>query len=547
MDFDSLKPDIQQASDTGIQPTKFDDLQDDNAKYETTGQQIKTGLEGAAEGVAGPLATAAETHLLGVKPEDIAGRRKANPIIHGAGQAAGLVGGALIPGIGEYTLGSKIAEAGSAISGLMEGSEAIRAATKAASEMALIQASDETSKWLENDPNQSMQSAIANVGLSAALGGVGGALFSKAGSAIKSLGEAPEQAAKGFQLNLDPLRANEPLFEEIASGASNKAKAESFSLGDKIAQAIKDNFANAASETGGAGLGAAIGKMTGIPGAGWAGALLGERAISPMLKSIIPAIGKRIASMDLSGDGFVTAVNAMEQAMKGRLMVEKAASSVFDTHYDAIKADPSMRDQLDKKIRNLQGDPQQSIDVMNKHLDHYLPDHAMSVGQTVGNSIQYLNSVRPNTDKQSPLDSEPKANDIAQAAYNRALDIAQKPLIVMNGIRQGNLTSTDIKHLANMYPALYDQMKSSLLNSMTDKLSKQEPIPYKSRLGLSLFMGQPLDSSMKPMSILASQPQVQNPQQQPNKPVRKNDHLTDIAKLDATPNQARAMKQSLKG
>lgn len=517
----------------------------DSDKYGTVGQQVKTGLEGAAQGVAGPLATAAETHLLGVKPEDIAGRAKANPVIHGASQAAGLIGGSMIPGLGEYTLGSKIAEAGEAVAG---GSAAIKAAT----EMALIQASDETSKWLQNDPNQSVQSAIANIGLSAALGGAGGAVFGKAGSALRSLGDAPEEVARGIRMNLNPLKINEPLFPEnyTPPEAPNKAVVKSFGLGQRIAQAIKDNASNAASEGLGASLGAGLGHATGIPGAGWAGALIGERAISPILKSIIPAIGKSVMDMDLSGPGFASAINMAEQAVKGRLLVEKAANSVFGSAFGLSAPDKDLRDKLDKRIRDLQNNPQGTIDVLNNNLDHYMPGHAMSLGQTVGQAIQYLNTVKPNVEKQSPLDSVPTPTPEAKTKYNQALSIAENPLTVMNNIKQGTLTSQHIAHLASMYPALYDQMKSALMDSMTDHLSKQESIPYKTRLGISLFMGQPLDSSMKPASIQASIPA--QPQQIPGgAPGVKNVkhqtiHLDNIAKLDATPSQAKAINRSLK-
>jgi hypothetical protein len=84
------------------------------------------------------------------------------------------------------------------------------------------------------------------------------------------------------------------------------------------------------------------------------------------------------------------------------------------------------------------------------------------------------------------------------------------------------------------------------MNSMVNHLSKDNTIPYKTRLGISLFMGQPLDSSMKPMSILASQPQP--PQQIPGgAPGVKNQkhstqNLSKIAELDATPSQAKAMR-----
>lgn len=548
-----------------------DSFVSDEEKYSTPEQQIKTGLEGAAQGVAGPLATLAETKLLGVKPEDIRGRAEANPIVHGISEAAGLGGAALIPGLGEYSLGAKIAEAGSFASKLGAGSKIAQMALKASTEMALIQASDETSKWLQNDPNQTIQSAVSNIGLSAALGGVGGAIFSKAGSALRSLGKEPEQVVSGLKRGLDPFSHEEiqytpksvseragydpfakkpiELKPEIPPEAPNRAMVKSSALGKDIAQAILDNAPNAASEGLGAGIGAALGHATGVPGAGWAGALLGERALSPMLKSIIPAIGKRVMEMGINGQGFAYAINAAEQAIKGRLLLEKAANSVFGASVDLNNPDKRVRNELDAKIRVLNNDPQAASAVINTDLNHYMPEHAMALGQTIGNAVSYLNSQRPIEEKQSPLDSKPVPNSVVKANYNRSLDLAEQPLSVMKNIKEGSITSTDIKHISSMYPALYEQMKSALLNSMNNHLSKNKEVPYKTRLGLSLFLGQPLDSSMKPQSILASQPIPQQvPQGAPGVQNVKHsmNNINKLASMDATPLQAREAKKIMK-
>lgn len=522
--------------------------------YESTGQQFKTAAEGAAQGIAGPLATLAETKLLGVNPEDIRGRAEANPGIHAISEGAGLVGGALIPGVGEYSLGAKISQAGGAAAKLASHAIA-QSATRAASEMALIAAADETSKWLQNDPNQSIQSAISNIGLSAALGGAGGAVFTKAGSIIKGLGNKAESLPAELKVGFDPFTKEEiqytakprisnfdPFTKQVTE-APIRPPVESDGIGSKMVEAIKKYASEASLEAAGAGTGAAIGHMTGIPGAGWVGAYLGKTKISPILKSIIPAIGKSVMEGEVNPLGFMSAVNSAELAIKGRLGVIKAAQSVFDKSTAPEPVDQKERDILDAKVRALQNDPVLASKAVDNRLSHYMPDHAMSLGSTIGQAVQYLNSIRPDVEKKSPLDSKQEPNPIAQSVYNRALDLAQAPLNIMNNIQHGTLTSKDIAHLHNMYPALYDQMKSELMHSMVEHLSKDNSVPYKTRLSLSLFLGQPLDSSMKSASIIASQPQ---PQQQQNKPVpaTRANKMGQIASMDATPLQAQGLKEA---
>src|SRR6202035_4649539 len=74
--------------------------------YESVGQQAITGLEGAVQGLAGPLATLAETHILGVDPKDIAARAAANPWTHGIAEGATMAG-SLALGVGEAGLIAK--------------------------------------------------------------------------------------------------------------------------------------------------------------------------------------------------------------------------------------------------------------------------------------------------------------------------------------------------------------------------------------------------------------------------------------------------------
>jgi hypothetical protein len=57
-------------------------------------------------------------------------------------------------------------------------------------------------------------------------------------------------------------------------------------------------------------------------------------------------------------------------------------------------------------------------------------------------------------------------------------------------------------------------MANKITTQMAAARSKGETIDYKTRMGLSLFLGQPLDSTMSPMAIQAAQPPSPQPMQQ---------------------------------
>lgn len=186
-------PDSDLPEETEAKPAKEE-------KYGTGSQQAIAGLEGVAKGVAGPLATLAETKLLGVKPEDIVGREEANPWTHGIGEAAGL-GGSLLLGTGEAALIGKVGEAAAGAAKLGKiGSTAL----KGALETGLFQGGDEISKYIlgQSDPESPVSSALAHVGASMLLGGAGGVALGAAGSKLQQLAEG-KTASKASQFLAD--------------------------------------------------------------------------------------------------------------------------------------------------------------------------------------------------------------------------------------------------------------------------------------------------------------------------------------------------------
>ena len=278
----SAAADIQ--PDSAIIPPQ--DIQPDSAivpptDYETGGQQLLTGVEGAAQGVAGPIATGLElgAHAIGLdsamgidtSAEAQRGRAEANPIIHGASEVAGLVGGAFIPVLGEYSLGAKAAEAAEATAHLAELGNVGSGIIKGAVQTGLIQGSDEINKYLlgqNNDPNAAA-AAILSAG---ALGGITGGLFgltSKSVSAQK-LGALADQEMGSKAVSFLGGMAHEANPEVTTSAAKLPEAAAEFNekawnTGQRVYKQILSPLT---------GIGATLGgyegyREDGIPGAIW--------------------------------------------------------------------------------------------------------------------------------------------------------------------------------------------------------------------------------------------------------------------------------------
>lgn len=289
-----------------------------------------------------------------------------------------------------------------------------------------------------------------------------------------------------------------------------------------------------------------------------AGVLIGEAA--KFLSRDAPDAAKMALLKYLGSAGTVDAEalkatnDYIRAALKGEALIQKASKAALKAGQEVLPKmyipDQKSRDKLDKKLKELQADNSSMMNVAGD-IGKYMPDHAGSLAGYSMSAVNYLNSIRPQVQRLSPLDSEIEPPKHEKAAYNRALDIAEQPLVTLQSIQDGTLTPTDIKHLTSMYPQVYKKISESLTGAMVNQKSGEEPIKYQQRLGLSLFLAQPLDSTMTPMGILGAQPQpAQASQDQQPKMSRGHPSqvtqkaMSNIAKGNATPGQQREMIKS---
>jgi len=155
-------------------------------------------------------------------------------------------------------------------------------------------------------------------------------------------------------------------------------------------------------------------------------------------------------------------------------------------------------------------------------LEQHFPDQNILMNAAKGRVSQYLTSLKPqeNTPR-LPFDPKPDQTT-AHKAYDDAVSIAAKPLSVVKNIKNGSITTDQLKHLTQLYPEVYSQLSKKITAGITQSQLNDETVPYKTRQAMSLFLGTPLDSTMSPTSIQAAQmvfkaKQSPQPQGQPPK------------------------------
>lgn len=290
--------------------------------------------------------------------------------------------------------------------------------------------------------------------------------------------------------------------------------------------------------------------LLGMPAATMAGALLGGASggIGGLLLAAGAKEGQagaRLAMLRFLASDAPTNAAALKQAMgmasaveKGERLLTRATKDVFEAkNGTAVKAPDVSK--LKELVDDVVQDESKLLNV-GADLGHYLPDQAAALGAATVRNVRYLASLRPSTAPLSPLDGPRKVAQNEESDYNRALAIAQQPLIVLDAVKQGRVTMKDMQHIHQLYPSLVPQMQAKLQQEMMEALANGKDIPYATQIGLSAFMGMPLSTSLQPRAIRAAQPvQVSMPPQQ-GKPMRKSPGMSKLPSASLTPGQSRA-------
>lgn len=483
------------------------------ARYGTAEQELKTAAEGAAKAATFGLSTGIEK-ALGVHEEEIKGREEVNPRAHMAGEVAGTLGSALLPG-GQLRALEQVGARAATRLGLsgegmlaQAGARAVRDALAGSAQAA----GDEVHKMFLNDPHQTIGTAIAHAGLT---GLMSGAVGSAGSSAVNKLSN----------MKLDPKLA------QALAGVREKVwKMGPEAVGAAIGSAT--------------GLGPLMGGVSGRVVKSIAGDLMGDSAQMAM-KKFLGQTG------ELSTQGFRALSNLAKSTLDGDKMMNKAMSAVFrqelsegvEALADKYLPSAKKREELDMQVRRAEMDP---FRLNTDDLATYGAEYAAAATEQMARAAQYLASVRPSTDKLAPLDSHRTPSKPEIAIYEQALDIAQQPLVILDMLKQGSLTMSAMRTMKAVHPELLDVLRQKAMMQIGELESKNKPVPFKIKNGLSMLLGQPLTASAAPQNMISIQSvfaslQPENAQQKPSQ--RNTEALKKVSQESATPGQARELNK----
>lgn len=462
--------------------------------YKSPGQKLIAGLEGAARGATMGLSTGLEV-AAGIDPEDIRAREEADPTGAFVGETAGMIatgGAGLLAKAGAAAAKMAVSRAGAMAAGM-------------AAQAALAQSGKEVHKLLAEDPEQSFGTALTNIGTAAALGGGLGA----AGSSAAQLGSKVVDKAAS---TLEKLRINP---KKMATWA---------------AESIPDPFTRVG-----------VKKLIDVA----------------MPEELEGAMGRALGSMmGMDKQALHQASAYAKELIAGNKLVNASVSAVFNQALTQVIPDskiPSIeaRRRLESTIESMSTDPIKHSEDASSHMGAYLEGEAGALGATMARAASYLQSIKPVEAKLGPLDPPAPISKDQTAKYQRALSIAEQPLLVLQHIKQGSLTADDVVTLESVHPATSALLKQRLMNQLVEHSATGQKLPYKIAMSLSLLFGTPLEASLSPQNIMGNQsigvpPKPEEARQNAIVNAQQGKSLQDLPKAAATGAQSREATRQMR-
>lgn len=272
-------------------------------------------------------------------------------------------------------------------------------------------------------------------------------------------------------------------------------------------------------------------------------------ALDPIVKRLAPSVLEK----DSDPDSFRAASDYLHSSIKGHDELSSHAGSFFDPQkkQSRLNEDENKRSNLDDILKSFRQNPESMIGVGGR-VGYYLPDHAAEIGALTSRASDYLNSVRPNPMQTNPLDDPLPVSENQMEKYNRQLDLANHPMLLLQHAQDGQLMPSDIHLVQLLYPQLFKSMQDKAAEALIEAKNMKKEIPHHMNFSLGMILGQPMDSSMTPagmQAIIRANGAVDQSQDQPQEPQKKKSsgkatgvELKQINKVDAmsqTPIEAR--------
>ncbi len=134
--------------------------------------------------------------------------------------------------------------------------------------------------------------------------------------------------------------------------------------------------------------------------------------------------------------------------------------------------------------------------------DH-APESAQTLNALTARGVRHLTDNIPKMPQHiGLLDNPVEPSRVEVSNFNLRWEAADKPLSILHQAAAGTLTPEAVATVEEMYPVLMQRIRQTVFQKIVEA---PHPPPYRARLALSMLLKMPLDGSLSPNSIMATQ------------------------------------------
>lgn len=251
--------------------------------------------------------------------------------------------------------------------------------------------------------------------------------------------------------------------------------------------------------------------------------------------SLLERLNQAAAKKVENGVGIIVR-GSPKAAAVGRGEAAAGIASAFGRSQDEARAQFSKRTE---QIRALSGDPGTLQDKLTAQTDdwhEHAPQTAQALQIATARAVAFLTSKLPQTGKAGPLAADHVPGRAEISKFTRYYEAVQNPMGILKQAAAGTLTPEAVEAVATVYPELFDRMRAEAVS----RLAGAKAVPYRSRLMLTMLLGQDMDGTTTPMALMRNRMVFAKPLAPP--PPAKPGKLT-LANRMQTPMQESAARR----
>jgi len=181
--------------------------------------------------------------------------------------------------------------------------------------------------------------------------------------------------------------------------------------------------------------------------------------------------------------------------------------------HDNFISDKEKYKKVTNKIKDISRDPDSIIDHTSgstKDLNEFAPSISTSINMSMVRAIDFLSSKIPQNTRPDLFSKEQGPSDSDILRFQGYYNTVKSPVSVLAHVSAGTLTKDHLETLNTVYPKLYEDMKKSVIDNFAKYIGKKEkePLPFKTKLALSMFLDENICSSLQQQTIAANQQSI---------------------------------------